>query len=295
MAEHQPVGVTSACPDANTIAAFVDGRLDAADRARVVQHLASCADCSELVGEVVRSVDELPADGRSQPETDRASDQPKGKVLWMRRRDLAAVGGLVALAASLVLLLLSRGSPLDSLVAIVGDERLIVARPTGGFRYGPLRSPVRGSGDTANLQLVAEVTRLRERVERTNAAADLHAYGVAQLVAGDTAGAIESLQSASQSQQNEAQIVADLGAAYLTRFANTGDQADATAALDSIDKALARAPALEEAWFNKAVLLEQLNRPADALAAWTKYLELPDEQGWRGEAIRHRDELLRSR
>ena len=294
MAErHQRGGMASACPDAATIAAFVDGVLDPAGRARVVQHLASCADCSELVGEVVLTAEELAADSRQQSGPRPGGDQPKGKVLWMRRRNLAAVGGLIAIAASLLLLLLNRGSQLDPLVAIVGDERLILARPTGGFHYGPLRSPVRGAGDTENLQLAAEVARLRERAERTNTAADRHAYGVAQLVAGDTAGAIASLQTASQSKQDDATILADLGAAYLTRFAARGDQADAAAARESIDKALSLSPALDEAWFNKALLLEQMNRPTEALAAWTKYLELPVDEQWRGEALRHRDDLQR--
>ena len=293
MAERQPDGTALACPDAATIAAFVDGVLDPADRARVVQHLASCVDCSALVGEVVRSAEELPADAQPESGATPAGDQPKGKVLWMRRRGLAAVGGLVAIAASLMLLFLNRGTQLDPLVAIVGDERLIVARPTGGFRYGPLRSPVRGAGDTDNYQLAAEVARLRERAERTNDAADRHAYGVAQLVAGDTAAAIASLQTASQANQDDAKMLADVGAAYLTRFAARSDPADGTAALESIDKALARSPSLEEAWFNKALLLEQMNRPAEALDAWTTFLALPVDQGWRGEALRHRDELQR--
>jgi len=292
--EHRSAGAGSECPDAATIAAFVDGTLDPPGRARVVQHLASCVDCAELVGEVVRTAEELPADARPLSEPDPAGDPPKGRILWMRRRNLAAVGGLVAIAASLMLLLLNRGSRLDPLVAIVGDERLIVARPTGGFRYGPLRSPVRGAGDTEQLRLAAEVARLRERADRSNAPADRHAYGVAQLVAGDTVGAISSLLRASQSRQDDATILADLGAAYLTRFTANGHQADATAALASIDKALSLTPALsptEEALFNKALLLEQMERHADALAAWTKYLERPGDPGWRAEAVRHRDQL----
>jgi tetratricopeptide (TPR) repeat protein len=292
MVEHQPGGFSSACVDAATVAAFVDGTLDATARARVVAHLASCADCSELVGEVSRTDEDL-AQAVPNPELSPDRDVSKGKVLWMRPRGLAAVGGLVAIAASLVLLFLNRGTALDPLVAIVGDERLILARPTGGFHYGPLRSPVRGAGDADNLQLAAEVGRLRERAERTKAADDLHAYGVAQLVAGDTNGAIETLQSAAGVQSDDARTVADLGAAYMMRFVARGDQSDATAALDSFDSALSRSPSLTEAWFNRALLLEQVNRPADALSAWSKYLELSDDQQWRDEAVRQRDELQR--
>jgi anti-sigma factor RsiW len=284
-----------ACVDAETIAAFVDGTIDAAGRARVVAHLATCDDCTDLVGEVehtsaaLRRVEPvLPVF----PVLDDTTDRRRGKVLRMRRGGLAAVGGLVAIAASM-LLLLNRGSALDPLVAAVGEERLIMARPTGGFHYGRLRSPLRGSTDATNYQLLAVVTRLQDRARQTNAAVDLHAAGVAQLLAGDTTNAIGSLQSSARLRPDDATFVADLGAAYLTRLVDRGDQDDAAAALDAFDRALARSPSLAEAWFNKALLLERMNRPADAVTAWNRYLELSDDRGWRDEATQNRDDLQR--
>jgi hypothetical protein len=283
MAERYPGGFSPACVDAATIAAFVDGTIDPAGRARDVAHLASCPDCAELVGEVEYAREVIPD----------VPAMPKGKVLWMRRRGLAAVGGLVAVAASLVVILLNRGSELDPLVAIVGNERPVLARPTGGFHYGPLHSPVRGSTGSNNYQLQAEVARLLERAQQTKAAVDLHAAGVAQLLAGDTNAAIESLQAATRLKPDDATYDADLGAARLARFVERGEPTDSAAAIESLDRALARAPSLKEAWFNKALLLERMNRPADALAAWDGYLKLSDDRGWREEATRSRDELQR--
>jgi len=278
-----------ACVDAETIAAFVDGTIDPAERTRVVAHLATCEDCTDLVGEVEHTSAALRG---VEPVLAGTTDQPRGKVLRFRRGGLAAVGGLVAIAASM-LLLLNRGSALDPLVAAVGNKRLIVARPTGGFHHGPLSSPVRGSTDTTDYQLLAVVARLQERARQTNAAVDLHAAGVAQLVAGDTTNAIGSLQSSVRLMPDDATFTADLGAAYLTRFVERGDQNDAAAALDAFDKALARSPSLAEAWFNKALVLERMNRAADAVTAWNRYLELSDDRGWRDEAIRSRDDLQR--
>ena len=275
-----PGGFSPTCVDAATLAAFVDGTIDPAGRARVVAHVAACADCAELVGEVVRTAEEIPVETR-------------GKVLWMNRRGLAAFGGLVAVAASLLLFVLNRGAALDPLVAAVGNERLTLARPTGGFQYGPLRSRVRGSSDSTNYQLLAEAKKLHDRALQTNAAADLHAAGVGQLVTGDTTNALDSLQSAARLAPDDATILTDLGATYLTRFVDRGDHSDAAAALDAFDRALALSPPLAEAWFNKALLLERMNRPADALTAWNKYLELSDDRGWREEAIRNRDDLQR--
>jgi tetratricopeptide (TPR) repeat protein len=79
----------------------------------------------------------------------------------------------------------------------------------------------------------------------------------------------------------------------MTRFLQQNNQSDATAALDSLDKAIAISPsaAAKEAWFNKALLLERLDRRDEALNAWNRFIALPDQSGWRDEGIRHRDAL----
>jgi tetratricopeptide (TPR) repeat protein len=79
----------------------------------------------------------------------------------------------------------------------------------------------------------------------------------------------------------------------MSRFVDRGEASDAAAALEQLDKATALDASLEEAWFNKALLLERMSRPADALAAWQTYLSLPDDQDWRDEAMSHRDALQR--
>ena len=217
MVETHANPLSSSCVDSATLAAFVDGQLERTERARVISHLARCPDCSELVGGVIAVGEALasePAPVVAPPEP----VPPSNKVFWTKRRGMAAVGGFGLLAASIVLVMLNRGSPLASLVAIVGDERLTVARPTGDFRYGPLRSPTRGSLETANLALLTEAARLRERAAETGATADLHAVGVAQLLAGHVADGVAALESAARAQPQDARLQADLGAGYMTRF-----------------------------------------------------------------------------
>jgi tetratricopeptide (TPR) repeat protein len=289
LGEIQPHSRSTGCLDVATVAAFVDGALDSTARAHAMGHIASCADCSELVAEVLHAQEDL-AEPVAPPADRPVSFTPAAPVAhrWRRPRLLAGVGGLVAIAASL-LILFNRQAPLDPLVSIVGAQRLTMARPSGDFQYGPLRSPLRGSADLENLELRAEVARLQERAARSAAPSDLHAAGVARFLTGDPSTAVTLLERASESSPRDARVQGDLGAAYMTRFVERGDPADAAAALAALDKALALAPSMKEGWFNKALLLERLNRPADALAAWTKYLELPDAGGWRDEAIRHRD------
>jgi tetratricopeptide (TPR) repeat protein len=74
-------------------------------------------------------------------------------------------------------------------------------------------------------------------------------------------------------------------------FAGAGD-ADASAALRSLDEALGLNPALAEAAFNRALLLERLGRRDEALAAWDRYLAIDGASAWAGEARRHRAALL---
>lgn len=286
-------GPSSTCIDDETLAAFVDGTLEPSARSRIVAHLGACADCSSLVAEVA-VVDEELRDVAAIPMHDpfQGKHQTASTRFWSRGRLAAAVGGL-AIAASVLLIVANRESQLDPLVGIVGNERMTVARPTGGFHYGPLRSTTRGPRDSGNLALLAEAARLGQRAEQTAAAEDVHASGVAHLIAGDVARSVPLLESAARLKPDDAAFRTDLGAAHMTRFIERGDQADATSALEEFEQALALAPSTKEAWFNKALLLERLNRPADAIAAWTKYMELPDEEGWRQEAARTRDAIQR--
>src|SRR5262245_9248253 len=199
MADVRPGGASSGCIDAATLAAYVEGTLDSAGRSRVVAHLASCEDCYELVAEVVRTEAELadrPAD-TAITEVDEARDQPQqNQGFWTKPLRFATAGGLLAVAATALLFISGRGDALDPLVTIVGTERLIEARPTGGFRYGQLRSPTRGAEDLENLSLRAEAGRLRERAARTGAPEDVHAWGIAQMLRGDLDGSIASLEAA---------------------------------------------------------------------------------------------------
>jgi anti-sigma factor RsiW len=52
--------MSATCLDDETIGSFVDGTIDSAGRKRVAAHMASCADCSELVAEVVRTNEPVP-------------------------------------------------------------------------------------------------------------------------------------------------------------------------------------------------------------------------------------------
>ncbi len=107
---------TAGCLDPETLAAFIDGRLEPRERAAVEAHLAECADCYEGW---------MDAGAITQPaEPQEAAEEP-------RRQRLAwwVTGGLVAasVAAFILAPYVRPGDPVsvatDQLVAAVGTAR----------------------------------------------------------------------------------------------------------------------------------------------------------------------------
>jgi len=85
-----------------------------------------------------------------------------------------------------------------ALVAAVGTERYLEPRLTGGFPSGPVRSANRGQGELSsqNLALLAAIGEAQRRVQAEPTAANLHAWGVGQVLLGSYDEAIESFESA---------------------------------------------------------------------------------------------------
>jgi hypothetical protein len=85
-------------PDLESLAAFVDGRLAGAEHARVIEHLARCEDCFEVVAETGEVQEELEEDEASQPGGAFEDNVVVHPSAWRRWAPAAA-----ALAAALVL------------------------------------------------------------------------------------------------------------------------------------------------------------------------------------------------
>jgi ferric-dicitrate binding protein FerR (iron transport regulator) len=112
--------------DPETLAAFAEGRLDAAKRDAVVAHIDHCDDCLNDVALVM-------------PEAGAESE----------RRRFARPGWLLALAATLVLAValpvlwrsMRHGSPTDQLVSLSPrSARIVEPRLTGGFPWAPTQN-----------------------------------------------------------------------------------------------------------------------------------------------------------
>jgi CHAT domain-containing protein len=275
----QPFG---ACPDLELIAAFVDGRLTRRERKRVEDHLSACEDCYFLFTESSRVKSQRPE---------------RSKVVPMWRKALIPVAGLAAVAALTLTVqplvmqwLRPSNRQLAELVAAVGTQRTFEPRLTGGFKYGPVRGPVRAGESVAQIQspevrIAAAKIEQEASVHRTPQA--LRSLGLAYLVTGDVNSAVPALEEAADQPTPGAQILSDLAAAYLIRATHNNHPQDLAKALTMADRAVKTDRMLAEAWFNRAYALEQLSLTPEARRAWQDYLKVDDKSGWSDEARVH--------
>jgi CHAT domain-containing protein/tetratricopeptide (TPR) repeat protein len=113
--------------------------------------------------------------------------------------------------------------------------------------------------------------------------------GVADLLAGRATSAIARLDRAVLLSNRQPLWWSDLAAAHLAFPENPQHL---LAALSAADRAVELAPALKEAWFNRAFALQGLWLIGDARNAWNRYLGLEDPASqWAEEAKAHRAEL----
>lgn len=261
------------CPSLETIGAFVDGRLMDRERETIADHVASCEACYFVFSEAARTQVVAKANAN-------VVSFPPRRMTWRITAGLAAAATIV-LAVNLWG---PRGDgdqqALEQLVAAVGTARTFDARLTGGFAYAPVRGPVRGSNDTANLS--PDVRIAIAEIEKQHAAEPIAA--TAALVGGDPGRAVSILEAASKTNPNDARILSDLSAAYLTQASLTNNTADAPLALATANRALEIDRLMPEALFNRALALQMSGQTEDARAAWQAYLTIDDRSGWADEA-----------
>jgi tetratricopeptide (TPR) repeat protein len=268
------------------MAAYIDGRVTASERARLESHLADCADCRDVFAECIR----MPAAGTPT----RAPGRLLKRGLW--------IGGLLAAAAALVIFVqlerTGRAPGAADEATLAGLNELIVAaakmpdRPTearlsGGFPYAPPPSALRGADDRALAPDVRLAAAKLEKLARDHDTPESWAAaGTAFLTLKDPDSAVTALELAASRRRNP-RLDSDLAAAYLTRARRTARAEDWERAKVAASRALEADPRLREAQFNLALACEGLHRTEDARAAWTRYLELDRDSPWATEAQQH--------
>ncbi|MEO8378828.1 MAG: zf-HC2 domain-containing protein [Acidobacteriota bacterium] len=287
------VSAMTNCPSEETLAAFLDGRLDPEDRRRVVEHLAECGDCRDLVlaAEELGVGEEVSAEAPVQTAAV-VEIRPRTRLFWV------PIGS--AAAAAVVVLFLS------PVLSPVREE--IVFRWTGGLSEvrtayealpkRPIESRLvgfkhltfsvsRGGGDNPDNSLenalLTDVENKIEQGKKRLSWKELHALALAKLLRGNRSEAAVLMEQAIQLGPDSPTLRNDLAAVYLERARWSSSAGDAQQALQASERAWALAQTPETAW-NRALALKVAGQNEQAKRAWEQYLQLDDSPRWSEEA-----------
>src|SRR3954462_1837079 len=198
----------------------------------------------------------------------------------------------------------SRKPDLSRLADTLGERRFLEPRLTGGFSYAvcqpvhpkgrlipsalcsPFSRPV---GSIASEEsLAGDVRGIRKSALGGSSSRDLHLLGGSRLAfpdgPGQAATAVEQLTRATVLDPGDAHIWNDLAAGHFALAIEEDEPVELVQALAAVEEALRIDPALPEARFNRALILDRLYLRDQALQAWKRYLEVDDGRGWAAEA-----------
>ncbi|HEU4889109.1 MAG TPA: zf-HC2 domain-containing protein [Thermoanaerobaculia bacterium] len=274
------------CPTEETLAAFVDDRLDAATRQKVIEHLATCGECRELVM--------MATDYQESETLDNVATGTFGRRGWV-----AAVAGLAAAAVLAIFVLRPSfvfGPDMEDVIAASQEleRRPSVGRMAEGFPHQDGPRINRGDsndeefGQPALLHIAAH-------------AKDPHVSGVTLLLLTEAdpayyKDAVVDLNKAYEMARTRGRdhdldaISIDLAAALLAPWAAEKDYEKALMISEDV---LKRKQRPEAAW-NRAVALELLRRDSEAVQAWNGYLRLDPKSQWAVEAAQRKESLTES-
>jgi tetratricopeptide (TPR) repeat protein len=259
-----------ACPGDDILAAFAEGTLPREQRVKIERHVANCAECPVVIGDVIRFLAES---------TDRVHEDAVSATVYGRWWFIAAAIAAICVPIAIRQTMTSH-DPLREVRRIAAGqaERLYEGR-LYGLPHARFRSPRGGENGSVPIELRAESERL---AKLGNNAEVLHARALAALLSADPREAARLLNGASQFAPNDTAIWNDLAVAEIAR-AGLGDGSAATSALNAADHAIALAPSIPDAHYNRALALEQLGRDREAADAFRQALAHERSDAWRAE------------
>lgn len=265
-------------PGAQTMAAFIDGKLPRNEIAAVSEHLSGCEECRTVVIGTARF------ERQEEP-------QPVLKPVPVPvRRWWAAAAAVLAAAAATVIPM--RLDPIARLIrSAPSDHRLLEPR-LARFPWARLQPPSRGGSapDPADLALTGAAGEvLKKTLDKTDPKAR-HATGVAYLLIGRTNDSVAALEQAAQA-STDWRTWNDLAAARYAAAMSEKRPSQLPQALADADRALRLSPAAEEAHFNRALILEAMGLQSAARDAWQRFLALDPSSEWNAEARAHQQRL----
>jgi CHAT domain-containing protein len=256
-------------PGAQTMAAFLEGKLPRHEIAAVSEHLRGCGECRLVVAETARFEQEEELRDRSP------------RAWW-----LAAAAVLAAVAVTVPLV--RPRDPITQLIAAAPADHRLLAPRLARFPWARLQPPPRGPStpDPADLKLTGAAGEVLQKTLDQKDAKARHASGVAYLLIGRANESVQALETAAQGTKDW-QPWNDLAAARYTAAMSGKRHSQLPEALADADRALRLSPKAAEAHFNRALILEAMGLQDAAGAAWQLYLTLDPSSEWSNEAREH--------
>lgn len=277
------------CPNEETLAAFIDGRLKQDARHELMEHIAGCAECRD----VMTAARELESE----------SVLESGNVRQFPARRSYIPAAIAAIAASIILVFafvpeagervsleISGGrAPVTSAYQPLTVRR--VESRFSGFAYKTYKGPNRGTESEDDelwpMRLAADQL---EKAASKSSWRKLRYLALARLLAGDRNGALSAIELAEHAGGgSNAGFLNDAAAVYVDR-AHSGRAEDQSRAVKAAERAWASAKTPESAW-NRALAYEVSGRTEDAVRAWEEYLAIDSASEWAKEANNHLHDL----
>jgi CHAT domain-containing protein len=167
--------------------------------------------------------------------------------------------------------------------------RPIEARLTG-FDWQAMqlqRATPAGLLDPARLDMAGAAGTVIQSFLNNPSARARHESGAAYLLIERDRDAIDALEAAVRQSPGEADYWSDLAAARYTRAVREKRPHELPQALADADHALRLVPALPDALFNRALIVEALGITEAARRAWQRYAEVDPSTHWSTEAMNH--------
>jgi CHAT domain-containing protein len=279
------------CPDAERLAAYLDGQLFPEQRERLEEHIAACGACATAVADSLRfHTAEEPA-----PRELRFPARPTRWAAAAAVLTLVTVPGVAWLATDVERAPWQRDARAP-LIAATAKARPLAPRLTGGFRWTGSVETTRGltsrSSQSVPWEYYEAAAKVRRAAASSPSAERLGALADAHLLTGDVDSALTTLSRALAAEPSEPRLESDLAAAYIARGQRQSQAADLAAAVETASAALAAKPELLEARFNRALALQGLHLHAQARRAWEEYLAAETDHDWAAEGRQHLAELM---
>lgn len=283
------------CPEDETLAAFVDGKLPEEEREAFLEHLASCESCY-AVWQGVEDMRKIADTGADQ---DDAAGRPAAPVTGRFGpgrlvASAAALAAAAALAFVFVPQLLPRRDNTE-LVRAAGELKIRTtkARLSIDLPYRPTRPVFRSGGENEHrldpelAPIYQPAAEIAARAEQRRNAATLHDRGLALLLLEEPTEALRALQEAERQGEPDVQLLVDLTAAALAAPPARGREAEqARLALQYATRAWQKAQTPATAW-NRALALEKAERGDEAIDGWRAYQQMDPRSQWTVEAGEH--------